>query len=242
MAEEPVPLPVQLGNGVRRHRERAGLTRQEVADRAVRYGLRWSHQTLTAIERGSRRLTGEELLLLPWVLGCTPADLLEDATAVPLTDIAVVDGETASAVWRGSIDPAQLADIGSGADVTGGLRRLVGRVRADGLANEVQRVDHLRPGATLADVRSAELAAQREAEQKAARAVGLSPDSLALVAAGIWGRSLTEERDARLTARIDAGTAARTKQAVRGHIKRELLGALRKDVDGLDTPTDPAPS
>jgi hypothetical protein len=69
-------------------------------------------------------------------------------------------------------------------------------------------------------------AARGEAEQKAARRLAVDPHDLAIVAFAQWGRSLTEERDARVAALSDISTTPRTTQARRGHVTRLLLDEL----------------
>ena len=65
-----------------------------------------------------------------------------------------------------------------------------------------------------------------EAEQKAARRLGLSATEMAAVALGLWGRGLTEERDDRTAALLEPGASTRTQQAVRGRVTRGLLAEV----------------
>ena len=86
-------------------------------------------------------------------------------------------------------------------------------------------------------------AARGAAEVKASEALHCSALEIALVSEYLWGRSLTEEREARVWARSWQvpgitrplrGTEgpARTTQAVRGHITRALLQELRPHLAG----------
>jgi hypothetical protein len=72
------------------------------------------------------------------------------------------------------------------------------------------------------------LAAQGEAEQKAAARLGITPMAVAQAAAKRWGRSFTAERDRRAGERQPADVSARTLQALRGHVARALLEELRQ--------------
>jgi hypothetical protein len=64
-----------------------------------------------------------------------------------------------------------------------------------------------------------------DAEQKAANVLDVSPHAVALAARSRWGRSLTEERDRRVSAASES--TPRTLQALRGHATRALLDELR---------------
>jgi hypothetical protein len=73
------------------------------------------------------------------------------------------------------------------------------------------------------------LAAERAAgdtERIAARRLGVPFAALVAAALATWGHGLTEERDARAAQRAGPGASARTVQAARGHITRELYSEL----------------
>lgn len=65
-----------------------------------------------------------------------------------------------------------------------------------------------------------------EAEQKAARKLGVPAETIAEEAFRKRGRSLTEERDARVDEQDPPPHSARSVQAQRGHITRQLVGDL----------------
>ena len=68
------------------------------------------------------------------------------------------------------------------------------------------------------------LSANGEAEQKAARKLGVTPQMIAQAAYDIWGRSLTDERNLQVE-QLDwvDETSTRQVQALRGHVTRQLL-------------------
>jgi hypothetical protein len=66
-----------------------------------------------------------------------------------------------------------------------------------------------------------------EAEQKAARRLGVPALAVALEARRRWGRSLSAERDQRVGAQAPGRTDLRGLQALRGHVSRLLLAELR---------------
>jgi hypothetical protein len=66
-----------------------------------------------------------------------------------------------------------------------------------------------------------------EAEQKAARKLGIPAATVALTARKLWGHGLTSERDDREAAYSTSGRSPRQLQALRGRITRGLLDDLR---------------
>jgi hypothetical protein len=69
-------------------------------------------------------------------------------------------------------------------------------------------------------------AASGEAEQKAARKFHIDANVLSTMAFELWGRSLTEERDARVDDAATLSGSAKNLQALRGHVTRRLLAEL----------------
>lgn len=92
-------------------------------------------------------------------------------------------------------------------------------------------------------------AAKQDAELKAARRLGVTPDTIVKTARKLWGRTLTEERDRLVGENVAMheyageywaghGQASsdprprRTLQAVRGHISRALVVELATAIRG----------
>jgi hypothetical protein len=73
---------------------------------------------------------------------------------------------------------------------------------------------------------SEDVSAGLGAEVKAARRLGVEPNTLSVAARRLWGRGLSEERDRLVQNRATADMSPRTVQALRGHITRELLNQL----------------
>jgi hypothetical protein len=67
------------------------------------------------------------------------------------------------------------------------------------------------------DLERALQASEQKVEQEAARKLRVRPIDLAVAAFGLWGRSLTEERDRR---------ASGTSRQAKGHVTRRLLAEL----------------
>jgi transcriptional regulator with XRE-family HTH domain len=68
-----------------------------------------------------------------------------------------------------------------------------------------------------------------EADRKAARALGIGVVELKKAARRLWTRSLVRERERRLNGRLRnrGEVSARSRQAMRAHVTRELLAELR---------------
>lgn len=71
-----------------------------------------------------------------------------------------------------------------------------------------------------------------DAEQRAARTFDVTPLAVSAAAHRRWGHGLTAERDARVADRTGGQTSARSLQAVRGHVTRELLTELQTELGG----------
>jgi hypothetical protein len=82
------------------------------------------------------------------------------------------------------------------------------------------------PGARLADIDAA-VRSVGDAERRASRTLGVPVDELAVIAWRLWGHGLAAERDEQVERALPAGVLARTVQAMRGHVTRQLLDELR---------------
>lgn len=197
-----------LAHRVRARRRELRLTQDEVARRAWANGSAWmTRGAVGAIERGTADLDLPQLAILVRVLE---------------TDLSTLVGSRAKV----------FLDKGVTIEVDDLVSQVFGRptdwdFRSDG-SGRVARVRH---GSVVGYVRVIGVA-----EQKAASKLGVSPEEVADAAGSLWGRSLAEERDARLGTLAPEGASARTIQALRGHITRKLLQELEPALK-RETPT-----
>lgn len=224
-----------IGRRARELREQAGKRQQDVADAARSLGLPWMPTRVAALERGSKAVGIEELVLLPVALSrslgttVTVHDLIEPDVAVRLSDGHYADGRSLLAALSG--DPA--LDLIREDELSGSS--WVGR-QADSDPHAPRIASWL--GMTQMDRGRAlyTLRSFGEADQRAARHLGVSPLALAYLSHKLWGRSLTHERDRRLAEDLDLGAAeASSLAARRGRVSRTLLGEARTllhEVDG----------
>ena len=67
----------------------------------------------------------------------------------------------------------------------------------------------------------------RDAEQKAAKKLGVTADDVLAAALTLWGKTLTDERDARAEKQVSGDASPGRLQAIRGHMTRDLLNELQ---------------
>ncbi len=230
-----------VGQSVRKWREEAGLTQQQVANVAAELGFDWQRGTVASIEGGHREVSLSEFLALPFFSQLAGGagswnrlvDFLPpepDATGTsasgdsgPVLDLRDASVELTPGCW---VQAEHLRALLAG-HPTGGRRvpkdalvtwRDVGETM-QGLASSVIH--------QLADTLSRFTPKPQEAELKAAKRLSVSVDEVLAAALTLWGKTLTAEREARSGMQIPKGASARSTQAIRGHITRDLLGELR---------------
>ncbi len=196
--DNTIPLRALVAQNLRRLREDAGAGLDGVVRAAWGDGLDWTTAWLGGVERGTKSLTAEQLLALPVVLTAalarrvTLADLLAGEAPVSLG----VDG-------RASVPARYLRDIVTGEPVRQPFAtpRVAPHPEIDVAARAAEKLREIRRGG-LGDVDIRALgraeAGAGEAETRLARRLGIAPIRVIAAAASLWGRSLTEERDARL--------------------------------------------
>jgi transcriptional regulator with XRE-family HTH domain len=217
-------LSRHLGERLKVARELQGRRQDQVAADARLLGLTWTRATVAAIETGKRDVTAGELLLLPHLLRYESElqALFPDQEWIRLGPDVALDGNAIRRTLAGnakSIRPHQIDSPGSRS-----FARFVEQLEDPGVLEQVRRhtavMEAIWPhseGGELGELVKADRDAESEVERRAAERLGINPRHLALAARRCWGRSLTEERD------------ARTPEGVRstGHITRALLAELR---------------
>lgn len=237
VTDEPATLRWWVGARMRALREQHGQRQDDVARAARDLGLAWSRSKVAAVERGDKALPAEELLLLPLVLAeaqCgqpSLADLLPDGSGtVRLGDQTAMPAAVLAQVVRGEdvdireVDSPSIRESFARIDAwaeAGGRERMMSIFRA---------YMAVAPGRDLRELLAAERAAG-DAERIAARRLGVPFTAVVAAALATWGHGLTEERDARAAQRAGPGASARSAQAARGHVTRELYRELAPALD-----------
>lgn len=232
-----------IGEQLRALRERYGKRQDEIAGEARQLGFRWTRATVAAIEAGNRRLSIEEFLFLPYILGgslmTNEAELRDKARKIELPDLFTEDRWIALATDT-FIHSEMIREIvrGRGWQAPDRLdtpaRRKRKEKRKTLLANsrpetyaETISWQEVWPDAqlTFQERLKVDLASYRDAEQKAARKLKVPPLAVSIASYRLWEHGLTEERDQRVAEQVK-NSSSRTLQAIRGHITRALLGEI----------------
>jgi transcriptional regulator with XRE-family HTH domain len=193
-----------VGNNLERIRTEESWSQEDLAARGWRVGLPWSRSTIAAVEAGKRGVDLGEVVLLALVLDAPVSDLLSGSGAVQLGD--------GSRVSLSDIRRVLTGDASSARTIFPDVKRRIFAARKDAHDRVM-------------------LSASGEAEQKAARKLGVTPHVIAAAAWDLWRRSLTEERNARVDQESLDTTEARSSQALRGHVTRQLLGEIESLVE-----------
>ena len=211
-----------VGENVRRIRDEAGARQDDVAAAARGVGLSWTRSKITALERGEKALDLAEAVLLAEAMGKVTghpvgvADLLAGDGAVRLSREVALHRKALRRFLGG--DPVELLVR----DIPGGRERM--RQALAKLPAMLQRMELLAgPGRTnMGTLRHAETVAG-EVEERAGRTLGLSKVEVAYLAAGLWDRTLAEERDRR----VGDDVPLVSRSAKRGRVTRQLVEDLR---------------
>lgn len=215
---EATTLRAVIGRNLRAWREQQGLTADQLARELVRIGADWTGAKVINVEQGGREVLLDELVLIAMATGLSPADLLAGDDAAPV----VVRGSGQATGGAGvSLDLARSVLTDSQSERT----QVMLSILKDRRERERQSRTRRSP-----ERRAAECA-QLEAERKAARRLGVEPYDVALASLQLWGRCLTDERDARVAAASEPDAPPRTIQALRGHITRTLLAELAPTIE-----------
>ncbi len=195
-------------------RDKVSARQEDVARAGRRAGLPWSAATVAAIEARRRDLTIDELLAL--------GNVLSVLSGKPCRLVVDVDSNDAT-VRAGTVHEVEVQAPGSFV-----VRQDLGvrwRDAREGIEHNVRAL-RVWPDAKRADLEAAHVAAGGEAERKAATRFKVDALAVALAARKLWRRSLSEERDSR----VSEGATGRAQQTRRGHVTRELLAELEPHV------------
>jgi hypothetical protein len=227
MPDDARPLRDVLAVGLKDARLRLGLRQEDAAGRAKWYGLSsWIRGTVAQAEVGARRLPLEKVLLLALAYETSLVDLMagNDDELVELTPEARLSVGTIKALLSGDRAavqglPADAIDVpasrGTPPDRSGRFPDVLAEAERFGITDR-----------SLLERSSGDIG---DTERHAARKLGTTPERINLAALRRWGRTLTAERDHRLSEH-GSDLSARRRQALRGHITRELLTELAREL------------
>lgn len=226
MQIEGEALRAVIGQNVYRIRELKEVRQADLATSLRARGVKWSWNRISELEAGKKNVSIEQLVLLADALGdvadaeISLAHLLDGDGQVLLSEDVAVD----RAVMRGylhgdAVDIRPIRDDASfreqAQDV---LTRFSGNMKRMGrlMGERGRGVEFQDPSLSTGT-----------AEAKLARKLGESLSVIQAASVGLWGRSLTAERDARSGQEGDSQSLA----ARRGRITRELQAQLIEHIE-----------
>lgn len=218
---------------------------------ATRFGFKWGRSSVAALEGGARKLSAEELLVLPLIaqeVGLSGDQFIRDTDVVQVNDDLALWGRSvrrmlltrseSQSLHRANKQHSKKFEAAIFARTPATSLPIMGeflnpderlrnaRFYVDRYASVLLAV-YLWP---QLDEREARKAVARsvhpaEADRKVAAKIDADPMSVSIMAQALWGRSLTEERDARADERSDHEDP-RALQGARGYVTRELTREL----------------
>ena len=210
---------VVVGENLERLRHLARMTQHEASRLFARRGAPLSRSKIEAIEKGRRtNLTFGDVLLIAHTVNVELAELFEGDGEVSLSEHVV-------------LSRAAIRDLIRGVSV----------LTASGDWDPASRHNEL---VGLADLRAAADAEQSagfrgfEADRTLAQRLGIAASAVIGASVQLWGRTLTEERDARVKNLGDLEMPER--QAHRGHITRELSQQIQIELVSQGLISDPS--
>ncbi|MBA2439363.1 MAG: hypothetical protein H0V50_01660 [Thermoleophilaceae bacterium] len=226
MTNQEVGLQDALAAHIRRCRQAEGWSHEDLAGRAVLFGLPWKRATVADLEARRRDLKVEELLLLPAILG--QGDLLAFLDAHAGKSVRLGGGRVATSALR-EIAAAHFGDVPMGQ--ISALEDSVLGGPAPARLLEVAKVIHdtaRDPDVSAWPKHHAAWGSRREAEVYAARSLKVDPLDVLEASYRLWGHGLTEERNGRAEALPGGGHEARRRARVSRQLIQDLRAALEK--------------
>ena len=198
MSPQPTLFQTVVRRNLRRIRTKLGWRQEDLAQKARARGLRWTANTVTAIEIGRRPVSAEELLLLPTLL------------QVALTELV-------------SVDKDEVTDV-DGVLVTNIALNQIARGRP---LEEQQSQFFVTPPRVEAGATEAERKAARNLSESTNSTI-TATDLIALAQLRWEGRRLDEERERRLKSTRRRGSLARQRGHITAQLQNELLEELTR--------------
>jgi len=195
-AETPITFRDLVASNVSRLREAAQVSVDRVVKAAQSIGLEWNASWLRGVEQGTRTLSGEELIALPVVLSTALAH------RVTLADLLLGDAPVVVKPGSSPVAAPYLREMITGAPYRRHFADVAQDATAMLMASNAAAVEKIRTvrQANLSDVDVRTLgraeAGSGTAESRLARRLGVPEIIVIAAAASLWGRSLSDERDA----------------------------------------------
>jgi transcriptional regulator with XRE-family HTH domain len=213
-----------VGENVARLRRDAGKTQSQLSEELGLVGIDWRRSTVAQVETGRRTLSLAEALGVAYSLEVPLAELVR-ASAPLRVGVGTWHHNFIGALVEGTADDLPMGQTYTSplATKAASLIPLVFRVVGDMSREYMDRWSPKTGGEfrkALEAVTPLEEAAARRLEARLR--LGVRATDIVAGATRLWNRSLAEERDQRTRSRVGSGASARTVQAVRGLVMRQL--------------------
>lgn len=120
--EQQRPLVAIVGERLKAFRAAKGLRQADIAAAAEKWGLPWARSSIAALEAGTRNLSLEEALLLPFViadLGGWDEPLVPPDSVISVTPSRILEGRHLAALAAHLTDPIEASDSPGGDPLSG---------------------------------------------------------------------------------------------------------------------------
>jgi transcriptional regulator with XRE-family HTH domain len=201
-----------IGRNVRRRREELGASQDDLAKALRDRGWAIAGSAVATLERGGRGVRVNEMFFLADALNVSVAELL--TTDELVSDVGRLPARGDQLVERLTRPPHGRQRPGTWAD----LQQLERDLQFSAPARAGRRGGRHSVGDE----------AQREAERYAAGRLGIPAPEVVRRSYARWGRTLTEERDARAAERTPEDASARSRATIRSHVTRALIVELER--------------
>lgn len=210
---DAVAIGVLVGRAVRSLREKQELRQDDLAKRAANFGLRWDRTVIARLEAGKRHVGLEELLLLALMFKVHPGELLPGDDLVVLSPAVALRAGLLRDVLAERRMPSTSVDFEA-------VLPQGPPIHGDAYVGPDGRLAVLPLGTVDAALRGP----TGDAERKAAKRLGVDPYVVSLTAFRLWGKSLSDQRDAEVDS--ENPEDERSLRARRGHVTRRLVAEL----------------
>jgi transcriptional regulator with XRE-family HTH domain len=247
------PLAVIVGERLRAFREAKGLRQEDVAAVARSLGLPWARSSVAALERGTRELSVTEMIMIPTViygLGGWEEPLLPPSERIALTEKSSIQVNSLPSAFFGLVSPVKgesadddeltrgddLVSLGAIPSPPPPRKEEENRETARKVTVYNRLLITLWPESNQLHWMDAAQQYNNELSTTVANRLArpdgrrIPPRMLGVLAFGLWGRPIGEERDARTEVRGNY-SSKRALQTARGHVTRELINELQTLID-----------
>lgn len=167
----------------------------------------------------------DDFALLCLALRCEPDDLLAGDQNIQLSPTASGSLKDLRSIIKGAMGEMSFTAVDR--PEAREIKELFSKDLSEIFATNRDVWERLMPGASIGAAVDAEESAKGETETRVARSLSVPAWHVAVAAFGLWGHSLTDERERRVTELLSPSTPANSARTIRGHVTHELVTEIR---------------